>query len=124
MRLFLQGTWTYLRQKDELKWARRRATSMATRFYAALAHTDTVAYYDRVGERRRVSNTNLLQNQFDKTFCSACRFQKFPTTGGASLDLEAVAPDGTGERQTIFVCRLWGLPIQKRIPPRLRAGRR
>ena len=33
---------------------------MATRFYAALANTDNIAYFDEEGKRTRVSNTNVL----------------------------------------------------------------
>ena len=98
---------------------------MATRFYAALAHTDTVAYYDRVGERRRVSNTNLLPESIRQNLLFSLSFpaEIHHTTGGASLDLEAVAPDGTGERQTTHLFADCGAyQFRNESTPRLRDG--
>ena len=98
---------------------------MATRFYAALAHTDTLAFFDGKGERRRVSNTNLLPPKIRDSLLFSLSFpaKVHHTTGGVDLDADAVLPDSFRPRKTTHMFADCGAyQFREETVPRLSDG--
>ena len=98
---------------------------MATRFYAALAHTGTLAFFDGKGERRRVSNTNLLPPKIRDSLLFSLSFpaKVHHTTGGVDLDADAVLPDSFRPRKTTHMFADCGAyQFREETVPRLSDG--